>query len=217
MMRWFVRGLGVWALMTLVGMVVVYNLTRLPDGPMPDQAAQEWAIGYLQAARLGDALPDPPPSALAFTPQGPLITTYWLDGRALEQVVSELGYVEAVRHAATMIGESPVARHAPWARPLGAPDRPRFTISLVLGEGPVLLGVPFVTNLWLVPLRDGLVVRVGEEEIWMKRVEPRIRQAPTPTSRTSLTRQRNCSPERPPDSAQSLPWQRRSMRRTRLQ
>jgi len=167
MMRILRRVFLSWLAFTLVGAVAIFMMNRLPDGPMPSDEAQSWAIAYLHAARLGEPRPQAPESAASFEGEGPIIFSLWASGEMREQVVAQGTLVEAVEEAAEAFLVSDVARSEFWSQALEDAARPYFTLSVVHGEGPVLLGVPFLTQLWLVPLRDGVVFRLDGSETWL--------------------------------------------------
>ncbi len=135
---------------------------------MPDADASDWALRALHAMRLGSAVPEPPASADAFEARGPIIVIAWSRSRPLLRHVGDARLVEAVREAGDVFRQSDVLMAQPGFRAAAdAPDRIRFTLEITRGEGPTWIGVPLIENLDLVPLREGLHVRIEGEDAWI--------------------------------------------------
>lgn len=132
--------------------------TRIDESAAPDAVASRWALAHLEAMRLRTPSSGAPPSARTY--RGTILVTAWHRGAPVARHVEEGNSLEdAVMHAARHF-----ASDARVMEPEGllADDdaRARFTVECVLGEGPILPAIPYVHELGLVPLREGLLGRI---------------------------------------------------------
>jgi len=150
--RRFLILLGAWGTLLAVSVPVVALSTRIPDEPPLPDAARSWAFAALGAGVRGAPPPTAPDAALDL-PEGVVIVDAWSAGRRRHRVVSDRGLVPAVQ---SWIQTAP----APPELASGAAP-PRFVITLVDGEGSLLEGIPFLSQIEVVPVREGLVGRIG--------------------------------------------------------
>lgn len=148
------RFLIAWSLATLVGSGAVYATSAIDAAPMPSQAVQRWAMQTLAAARAGTAPPEPPAGAERYRVPGGMVALAWSEGRVRARHQDGPSLVDGVRRAAAHFSSDAALRALPVAE--DGSDPVRFTLSLVLGEGPLLRGVPFVEDLGVVPLVEGV-------------------------------------------------------------
>lgn len=159
--------LGVWGVAVATLSIGTCAWARIPEGPAPPADAVAWAFEALEAARLGAPAPTPPSSARDIAAHGPLIVDVWSGGRRAARAVGPGRLVDAVAQAVDAFGgDAALAGLEAWRRPRDAEDRPRFSITWVDGEGPLLRGIPFLSPLTLVPVREGLVARAGARAAW---------------------------------------------------
>jgi hypothetical protein len=171
--------LGGWALAVAVGSVTVHGCARIDRGPLPSERAGRWARQALEAARLGQPPPSPPEDARAFRAAGPIFVIAWWHGSPIGRHVEDDGnLVEAIENASAAFARDGLVSDRPaWRAPRGEPGRVRFTVTIVEGEGPILLGLPFLENLGVVPLHEGLVGRLSGRTSFITPEELRARGA----------------------------------------
>ncbi len=131
--------------------------TAIDAASPPDDALGRWALAALEAARLGEGRPSPRGS---WRGPGPVVVTAWVGGVAFSRYVHEDGDLDgAVNAAAQAFAADPgLAREPRWSS--RDDDRVRFTVEVGLGEGPLPPSVPWVNELGLVPLHEGLLARL---------------------------------------------------------
>lgn len=156
--RLLLRVLGGWVASTALGCIVVYSWSRISPGPMPSDAAGRWALEALDAARRGAPVPSPPDDARSFRAAGPIIVIAWSRGRAMARHVGTPELVATIEQATRAFREQGT---------LASLEEPSFTVTIHRGEGPIWLGVPFVENLGVVPLHEGLRVSVDGRDAWL--------------------------------------------------
>lgn len=139
------RALSVWLLLTLVGCLSVYQWTRIDESPSPSADATRWAWAVFDAARNGQAPPNPPQAAVNYRGSGPIVVSTFRRGRLQQQIVSTHRFERSIRDAAQAIGGEPL----------------EVVISIVVGEGPLGTTIPILTELGVVPLREGILARMG--------------------------------------------------------
>jgi len=148
-----------WALVTALGVVAIHAQAGIDPAPMPEADAQAWAQDALEAMRLGQSPPSPPPSAQGYRAAGPIFVIAWSRSRPLVRHVGADRLVDAIRGAGAAFAEDrALTAQAGWRVATGTPNRVRFTVEITRGSAPVWLGVPVIENLDLVPLREGLHV-----------------------------------------------------------
>jgi hypothetical protein len=166
--RLLLSALAAWAAVTLLGAIVVHSQARIDPGPMPDDAASEWALSALHALRLGADVPAPPSSAEAFEAAGPIFVIAWSRSRPLVRHVGSARLVDAIREAGAAFAENEVLMAQPGFRATAdAADRIRYTVEVTRGDAGAWIGIPLVENLDLVPLREGLHIRLDGEDAWL--------------------------------------------------
>ena len=162
------RALAGWAAFTAVGCLVVHLWSSIDQGPMPSEEAGQWALAALEAARVGSGAPPAPDDARSFEAAGPVVVLAWSEGRLVGRHVGGADLDETVEAAAAAFAEDEyVTGLEGWSAP---PDDPRavsYTLSIHRGDGPIWLGVPYVENLGVVPLHEGLQVSVGDETAYL--------------------------------------------------
>jgi len=162
-----------WLALLIVGCVVVHQWTRIAPAPMPSEEAAQWALAVLEAARAGETVPDLIADADSYHAAGPIFVLAWHRGRVLARHVGEGSLAGTVRDAAIAFAEdSSVRRLGAWGVP-DVSDPMRFTLTFTLGEGPLLWRLPYIGNLGVVPLREGMHVRVGDRHAWISPEELR--------------------------------------------
>lgn len=153
----FVRAVAGALLVALLAFALGALRTRITELAPPDEAASQWALARLDGARLGSAPADPPPSARAW--RGEVVVTAWSGGAPVARHVAGEGTLEsAVAGAAEVFAQdASLTALDGWSRDDDA--RVRFTVECLLGEGPILPALPYLRELGLVPLREGLLAR----------------------------------------------------------
>ncbi|MEM9192290.1 MAG: hypothetical protein AAGF12_24160 [Myxococcota bacterium] len=160
--RTIARALGAWFLVTALGALGVSWWSSIPDLPPPSEDARSWAFDALHAARFGEPIPDPPVSAEGVEGRGPTFIIAWREGISVARVEASPGLVAAVEEAAAEFQADPdLGSHASWTAPRGD-GSVRFSIQLTAGFGPLFRGIPYVEELGLVPLEEGLRLRLGD-------------------------------------------------------
>lgn len=159
------RFLIAWAALTAIACFAVHARARIASAPMPAQPAQRWAIAALEAARAGAPLPPAPPEAERYRAGGEVIALAWTGGQVIGRYVGGPEFAASVRAAAAALAGN---RELP-ARPAAprASDSVRFTVSVTHGSGALLRGVPFLAELSVVPLREGLRAELGEARAFL--------------------------------------------------
>lgn len=167
--RRFARGLGVTLLALLALTAGAHARTHIDPAAPPSAELQRWALEALEAARLGQLPPDAPGD---WTPpaddHGPMaiVTTAWMHGVPLRTIAHRGTLTEAVAAASAELGADPELPEDPaWTS--GGPGRARFTVEVPLGRGPLVPELPWVQELGLVPLHEGLGARHGEDEAYV--------------------------------------------------
>lgn len=162
-----------WLALTVAGSVAVYRWTRIEPGPALDRSAARWALGALQAAREGTAIPQPPAGARSYRAAGPVIVSAWWRGRLRARHVSGSNQlVPSIREAAKRLTENrDLTALAGW--PLSSPDPVRFSITIIRGYAPLLHAIPLLDSMGMVPLREGLeadldgrLAHLTPDQIW---------------------------------------------------
>lgn len=166
--RGILRVLAGWALVTALGAMFVHCQTRIDPGPMPDAEASQWALGALEAVGAGESPPPAPASAEAFDADGPVFVIAWVRGLPLVRHVGTENLAETIAAAGQAFAEDPELLAQPgWGRPGAEGERVRFTIEVTRGEAPLWVGVPFIENLGVVPLREGLHLSLDGEDAYL--------------------------------------------------
>lgn len=166
--RRIARGLAVWALATGLGALFVHCQARIDPGPMPDAEAAGWAFSALEAVRRGDDPPAAPPSASSFRGVGPIFVIAWTRGRPLVRHVGTRNLAETIVAAGEAFAhDRELAVQPGWGRDSAAAESLRFTVEVTRGEAPVWFGVPFIENLDVVPLREGLHLSLDGEDAYI--------------------------------------------------
>lgn len=154
-----------WAAVTCAVFLGAHGHYRIDARPEPDRSTRSWALGALENARLGNPRPAPGQSALDYDAPGPVIVMAWERGIVVGRHTGE-GLVPTVDEAAARFAADERLTALPgWSA--RDDSRLRFTVTVVLGEGPVLLGVPALSELQVVPLREGLGVELDGERVFL--------------------------------------------------
>ncbi|AKF03459.1 hypothetical protein [Sandaracinus amylolyticus] len=163
--RRFVQGVLAALVVALLAGVIGALRTRIDERSRPDDDAARWALASLDARRLGAPIGEAPASAGAW--RGDVIVTAWHRAVPVTRHVEENVSLErAITRAGELFAtDDRVTRLDGWTS--ADDDRVRFTIECVLGEGPILPAIPAVRELGLVPLREGLVARLGERVAYL--------------------------------------------------
>ncbi|MEO0323498.1 MAG: hypothetical protein AAF447_11120 [Myxococcota bacterium] len=149
-------GLGLFALVTVVTFVGAGVRAQIP-GDAPPAGGAAWAEAVLRGEDAGAA-----PSYDA--PGGATLVHAWREGSLVARFVGEASLAPAVA----------AAREDFLARGLDPADPAlRFSVEVVLGEGPLLRGVPFLDALSLLPLNDGMVAEHAGARAWVSPEELR--------------------------------------------
>ncbi|HKU39497.1 MAG TPA: hypothetical protein VJR89_15165 [Polyangiales bacterium] len=149
------RYLALWVVVTAALSVATYARARIELGPVPDRAAQSWTYAWLAAAASGKPRPDAPESAVRYRAAGPIVVSAYSGGRMRARFAGDRDLVGTLQRAATRFASQRELR----------PDRV-FRVLVTRGEGP-LLRAPGLELFSLVPLRDGLVARDGEDAVYV--------------------------------------------------
>jgi hypothetical protein len=141
----------------------VYARARIERVPMPSAAAQRWALSALRSACTGAPVAKPPADALGYRAPG-LIAQAWWKGRVRARHVAAGELVAAVHAAYARFAVDPELRALPVCSHSSPPDgqqppareQVRFTLVVDRGHGALVRGIPFLSNLGVVPLVEGL-------------------------------------------------------------
>ncbi|HJK97669.1 MAG TPA: hypothetical protein RMF84_10630 [Polyangiaceae bacterium LLY-WYZ-14_1] len=155
-------GLAVSALLILAAGVATAAWSRIPAGPSVPASVQRWVFAALAPTPPGvasRAASAPPEEAEGIRAEVVLIDRF-VRGRRRDRVVSRDGLVDAVARARETWGSTD-------ARADDDAPRVEHVVTLVDGEGPIVLGVPFLTQLEVVPVHEGLVGRFGDEAAYL--------------------------------------------------
>jgi hypothetical protein len=150
-------GVLVWAALTCVLALSVRSAFRLDPQTPPPQALSAWVRQAMVAASNDERASDPPPDVAAYAAAGPVIVEGWNKGARV------LRHVGSPSVAATMDEVGPSMR--------AAGKETHWTVTVPLAEGPLIRGVPWLSALNLVPMREGLVARMGSETRYLTPAE----------------------------------------------
>jgi hypothetical protein len=159
-----------WVVVTAVGSCAMHSCARIDPADAPPAEVQAWAHDFLHAARLGETPPPPPAAAREVPVNAPMFVIAWVDGVPFARYVTDGAWELSVAleaAAAALSEDSTLAATSAWRAPRAAPDRVRFTIEIVSGEGPILVGVPYVESLGLVPMHEGLHLELDDHDAWV--------------------------------------------------
>ena len=149
--------LGIWALATCVAFVVAREVSHIAPGPLPSAAQVRWTFDALRATEEPAAPRFP---GRRFRARGPIVVHGWSKGIVVVRSVGTRDLEETVNRALPEIREYRGRTESERAL--------RFTLSVARGDGPLLRGVPYLENLGVVPLRDGLHLAIdGVGEAWL--------------------------------------------------
>jgi len=167
--------LSTWALATAVGCIAVHARARIDEAPMPSARAQRWALDALAASRAERPMPAPPPEAERYRAAGPIIVLGWSHGQVLARHVGGRELVRSVRQAATRFAADDTLRALRPALTDGG-DSVHFTISVTRGTAPFVRGLPFIENLGVVPMLEGVIAVLGDRRAYLTPDELRAHQ-----------------------------------------
>lgn len=144
------RALRAWLVLTTIGCLVIYANARIDTSDPPSDAAMTWAWATIHAQHSGEPAPAPPETATNYAPSGPIVASTFVRGRLVDHTVESGDFVGAIRRIANVPRDK----------------KAKVVLSVVLGEGPLTMGVPILSALSVVPLREGVVARLnGRQEL----------------------------------------------------
>jgi hypothetical protein len=159
------RFLAVWSLLTALLSGAAYCDARIAPASMPSAAAQRWALAALAAARSGAAAPSAPADAERYRAGGAVISAAWWQGQVRARHVGGASFADSVRKAAKQFAADEALHAIPG---VDAGDDPvRFTITLVHGSARLLRGIPLLSNLDVVPLREGVFAELDGRRAYL--------------------------------------------------
>lgn len=163
------RALALWLLATALGCVVIYGVVHIDEAQPPSSIATSWAFATLDAARDHVTPVAPPEAATRYRSAGTILFSAFERGRLITTIDGGSDFVRATQTAARELR--------------GNFDE--VVITVVLGEGPLFTAVPILTELGVVPLREGLVARLDAKTTYLPPAEMRARDlydgaVPTP-------------------------------------
>jgi hypothetical protein len=154
-----------WALLTALGCFFGYRSARIELAPEPSPAAQSWALASLQRLRQGLPLLPPPADVKTDRSAGPFFITAWWQGSARAHYQAPT-LVHAVRGATDRFSrDRALTALAGW--PPSASPPVLFTISYSRGTGSLWEAIPFISNIALVPMLEGVVAELGSRRIYL--------------------------------------------------
>jgi hypothetical protein len=157
------RYFAIWALTTALACAWVYARSHLTLAALPDAASARFAYATLAAESKHDpaaATIDVPQSARSYRASGPIFVTAYADGQRRARVVGDGDLADVVLKAARQFGADPELQSFARDR-----DRLRFRVSITRGSGPLLSGMPVLSDFSLVPLRDGVVATRASDNL----------------------------------------------------
>ena len=156
--RRLVFALVIWLLATALGSAAVVAGMRIDAIPPPEEALAQWALDRLEAGRSRGVVPSPPGE---YEAAGAIVVTAWGRGGILARHVGNTSLISTIDGATATLNRQ--LRDDPSWGPSSA-DPARFTVEVPLGEGPLLPALPYLYELSVVPLHEGLVARADGEE-----------------------------------------------------
>jgi len=160
------RFLLAWVVLTAIGSIAVYASFRIAEVPLPAPAAQRWALAALAAARAGSALPKAPAEAERHRTDGPTIVIAWFHGRVQARHVGGPRFADSIRRAAAGFARDPRLRAIPPPLASGA-DPLHFTVAVTSASAPLIRDVPWLSNLGVVPMVEGLVAELDGKRAYL--------------------------------------------------
>jgi hypothetical protein len=153
------RYFAIWALITALACAVVYARSHLTLAPLPDAASARFAYAALAANPPVEPVAVPA-SARSYRGAGPIFVTAYADGRSRARHVGEGDLADVVLTAARRFAADPELRSF-----ANDPGRLRFRVSVTRGSGPLLAGIPLLSDFSLVPLRDGVMATRKQDHL----------------------------------------------------
>jgi hypothetical protein len=160
------RFLWAWVGVTVLGCVVVHQATRVARAPLPDAAAQRWAMQTLAAVRTSAQVTVASASAERYRAAGPVIALAWWRGRVRARYVGGPQFAASVRRAAAYFAADETLRALPGFAP-DAGNPVRFTVAVLEGSGPVFGTLPVLSTLGVVPLVEGVSAELGGRHAYL--------------------------------------------------
>lgn len=160
------RVLALWFVLTAVGAVATYQWAHIAADPPIGPAMADWSLAQLRSAVAplnpeATAVVFPAPSSIRH--DGNLFFDVWYRGQRLARHESTENEFDLAVHARVHLAADHLSRHAAVRRLAQANPRAlHFVITVALGDGPLLRGVPLLSTLALVPLREGLTVHLED-------------------------------------------------------
>ncbi|MFO0695834.1 MAG: hypothetical protein U0230_19890 [Polyangiales bacterium] len=152
--RLLVLALVVWAFATVGAYLAARSYSSLVTEPAPPPSAIAWSLAALER---GGATERPPADALSYRAAGPVVVLAFVGGRVVARHEGDPSLVASVRGAIASFAANP--RLAPGLSTADDGPRVRYSITVPLGEGAIVVDVPGLDLLQLVALRDGIAVR----------------------------------------------------------
>lgn len=149
------RFLLAWVSVTVLACALSYHVTHIPRAPSPTLATQRWAMQALDTSRTGTDIPAAPATAERYRTPGPVIVLAWWQGRVRARYVGNSDFAASVRRAHARFSTDAALRALPGFVP-DADNPVRFTVTVVEGTSPFIGAIPFLSNLGIVPLVDGV-------------------------------------------------------------
>ncbi|MEM9067885.1 MAG: hypothetical protein AAGE52_05240 [Myxococcota bacterium] len=158
--RRLVRGLLFWAAGTLFLATFAHCRTRIDAAAPPSDELGAWALAALDAARLDSPVPDAPER---YDAAGPIVVTAWTAGVPVAFHRGGPSLTEAIEEASAAFLANPrLTEDEAWGE--RGNERFRFTVEVTTGAGPLPPQWPFLELFSLVPMRDGLHAKLGDQE-----------------------------------------------------
>ncbi|MEM6959361.1 MAG: hypothetical protein AAF411_10900 [Myxococcota bacterium] len=151
-----VRACALWLALTACAAVASHARYRIEPIALPSDALASWSLRYLREG--GDD------GAERWEGPGPNVITAWRSGVIAAQYVGDGDLVHDVRRAREAFADE---RARTGAAGSWAASPIAYTVEVGLGSGPVHVAVPYLRELSLVPLHEGLTATIdldGERE-----------------------------------------------------
>lgn len=152
--RRLLGSLAAWVVATGAVYLGARAYSSLDVGPAPSAAAIAWSLSSLES---GHETGRPPSEAVSYRAASPIVVLAFVGGHVVARHEGSDSLVASVRGAISAFARDARVASSRSAEGAGAPVR--YSISVPLGEGNVVVDVPGLDLLQLVALRDGIAVR----------------------------------------------------------
>lgn len=146
------KWLATWCLFTALGSGVIFLWARIETPVPPSRATQAWAIASLRAAERCERMAAPPDVSGRDGAARRVFVRGWRRGRVERRYDFGASLSEAIGRIATDLRRS--CSHRPHNS-----EGLNWRVSVAGGEAPLLFLLPFLRELSLLPLREGVVAR----------------------------------------------------------